>query len=136
MLSIWFVPSACRSTKPIVKCPLWWNKRFPCQTIVILKVFLCCICPYINIYIDYEVEIENYYSYYNEDGDISSAEENIVKVLDGGKLIDLIAGYFASSDFSDFYISSIDSFMISMFCPFDGTGQDIFFKIKKEIKND
>lgn len=86
-----------------------------------------------DIYHDLDVAIKNEYSYYNEDGDIAERTETVTKIMDGGKFADFIAKFLQDREFSSISIKD-DKIVIKMFCPMDGTGQDLEITIK-ELQN-
>ena len=85
----------------------------------------------ITVYFDYEITVKNTYSYYNEDGDIKTAVETFTKVIDGGRLADLIANYLSDREFSTISFISSSRLLIELFYPMCGTGSDIDITIKQ-----
>ena len=86
----------------------------------------------INIFGDYEIEWENKYCYINEDGDHTDGIVRDTKVIDGGRLAEIIAKEMMDNDFLELTIKENEIY-IGKFDPTDGTCDDITIKIK-EIK--
>lgn len=82
------------------------------------------------IYCDYEITVKNKYCYINEEGDHTTEIEEFSKTMDGGKLAEFIADQLKYKEFSSCSFKS-DKIHIVMFCPMDGTGQDIIISIKE-----
>ena len=86
----------------------------------------------INIFGDYEIEWENKYCYINEDGDHTDGIVRDTKVIDGGRLAEIIAKEMMDNDFLELTIKENEIY-IGKFDPTDGTCDNITIKIK-EIK--
>ena len=82
------------------------------------------------IYSNYEISVKNEYCYINEDGDHQTETETFTKIIDGGKLAEVIASLLKDNHFSSFSNSN-DKIIISLFDPTDGPGHDIVMVVKE-----
>lgn len=89
----------------------------------------------INIFGDYEIEWENQYCYINEDGDHTNGIVRDTKVIDGGRLAELIAKEMMDHDFLELIFKDNEIY-IGKFDPMDGTDENITIKIKHVKKKE
>lgn len=89
---------------------------------------ICCYCKY-------SVVITTKGSYLNEEGEFRDYH-NIekIKVMDGGKLAEIIADNLKDENCIGFKVGD-ENIMIELFNPRTGVGDDIFIQIK-EVNHD